>query len=139
MNELSLQRWLLDQLKSVGGHGRKISNDLHSGIPDLIMTHNSMGTVLVEVKYIKDKLKHGFNRKVNVSPIQRAELLKFANAGMKVYLFVFYEYQDGDRYLVVMGPSKLGVNEVRITRSDQCLAVPKNKFQGIVELMRRAN
>jgi hypothetical protein len=72
MKELDCQKKVIDIVKQNGGWGAKWDSKHKVGVPDLILSHPSFGTIFVEVK-LTDITDHGVIRTVP-TPIQVATI-----------------------------------------------------------------
>lgn len=80
MNELGLQKLVIDAVRRDQGFGFKLSNKFLIGIPDLFLHLPVFGTGLWEVK-LNDKPKVAESVKLNVTPLQEKVLTDYEKAG----------------------------------------------------------
>ena len=75
-NELKLQAEICKSVVVQGGWAKKLTNQFTIGIPDLLISLPGLAPCLAEVKDF-DVVGDKFDRKLDVSPKQRHELLTF--------------------------------------------------------------
>ena len=74
--ELKLQTDIIKSVRADGGYGRKMSNQFHIGIPDLLLALHPFAPVLCEVKDLGPVIAT-FNRQLDVTPKQELEMERF--------------------------------------------------------------
>lgn len=93
-NELVEQKHIIQSVRKDGGYGKKISNHLQPGVPDLVLIVPGFVPGLWEVKDL-GHVKEGFNRKVETTEMQALELMEFERACMGVSVNEFTRVTAG--------------------------------------------
>ena len=87
MDELYLQRKIIEQMERHNGYGKKWKTDYAVGVPDLILSHLKTGLVVAEVKLEKDWNKNTA-RTIDLSQKQIFELQRIRNCGGRTAVLV---------------------------------------------------
>jgi hypothetical protein len=82
MNELDVQRMLIDDTIALGGFGKKLAHKMLVGIADIFLQLPPFPTVFIEVKLIPETRRSGLYP-LNLSPLQRKFLNDVYRAGGK--------------------------------------------------------
>lgn len=112
MNEVKVQRHILELNKANGGFGWKLSNAFISGVPDLLLFVPGFCPVVAEVKYIGAK-ERDFDVQVGLTPLQNERLIRVERIGPFAIVLIAVKWKGKD-YVIGQHRQETNVASSRI-------------------------
>lgn len=133
MNEVKIQRHILDLNEERGGYGWKLSNAFVSGVPDLLLFVPGFVPCVAEVKYIGIK-ERDFDVQVGLTPLQNQRLLWVEEQGDFGLVLIAVKWKGKD-YVIGQHRRETSVASSRIGTER---STPRRKGQFNLEPIWRA-
>lgn len=107
MNELALQKWIVDVVTERGGFAMKMSHRFLVGVPDLLIkTSYIAAPTVIEVKLVKFKKELQKQVVPEVSVLQRRYLKRMEEGGFEAFVATFVLLEGNKTlWLALNGPA----------------------------------